>query len=114
METEISVELALQSSQSSIQPWTYLIEQSVFYADDMIEILQIIQQCLTILWLSQSGGLFTFRLLGLGRWAFVYYLEARQGFGQGAAKNGELCGTMKLNCAAKKTNCVTNCAVVNS
>ena len=31
----------------------------------------------------------------------------------GAAKNGELCGTMKVNCAAKKTNCVANCAAVN-
>ena len=25
-------------------------------------------------------------------------------------KNGELCGTMKGNCAAKETNCVANCA----
>ena len=37
-----------------------------------------------------------------------------QGFRQGAAKNGDLCGTMKVNCAAKNTNCVANCAVVNS
>ena len=32
---------------------------------------------------------------------------ALQGFRQDAAKNGELCGTMKVNCAA-------NCAAVNS
>ena len=37
-----------------------------------------------------------------------------QGFWQGAAKNGELCGTMKVNCVAKKTNCVANCAAFNS
>ena len=37
-----------------------------------------------------------------------------QGFWQGAAKNGELCSTIKVNCAAKKTIYAANCAAVNS
>ena len=37
----------------------------------------------------------------------------RQGFWQGAAKNGKLCGIMKVNCVAKSTNCAANCAAVN-
>ena len=30
------------------------------------------------------------------------------------AKNGELCGTIKVNCVAKKTNYAANYAAVNS
>ena len=36
---------------------------------------------------------------------FLFALE--QGFWQSVAKNGELCGTVKVNCAA-------NCAAANS
>ena len=52
------------------------------------------------------------------RWSVLKILQGitsfNQGFWQDAAKNRELCGTVKVNCAAKTTNCAANCAAVNS
>ena len=39
--------------------------------------------------------------------------SSKAGLLTGCGQNGELCGTMKVNCAAKNTNCVANCAAVN-
>ena len=42
-------------------------------------------------------------LTGCGqKWGIVRHCE------------GQLCGTVKVNCAAKTTNCAANCVAVNS
>ena len=46
--------------------------------------------------------------------SMLMYSHLRAGILTGCSQKWELCGTIKVNCAAKKTNCAANCAAINS